>query len=451
MKPVSPASDDDDLRTAEASDEASKLTHPTADSAELAALETIQRRYVSQLNEDIKRLEADKAQLQTDVATLQANYARLQADIQATKAGPRLPGEPAPSWTAATADIYGRSVELPFTPATSQPGGLVTREAIAKEKAALRKGLILSAIATLLMAWHYGLIGALAQGGSWLGLTVGQIGLGFVPAVALLWLRMLVMVPALLLLATQIHRRTWEDLQSWIYTRDQLMTVLIGSGIALFFSQVLLYQSIAQAGPVLGATLLFLYPLIAVPLGLLTRRSWTMSPLGLVALAAIAMGGFLTIRPAIRPVIGMAPPAAIWLGLLASAAFALYIVLTSVSYSQQCHPIPVGVVQFSTVAVLSSIVLIVKPLELTNISWLSFALWGIALGVVMLLVYLFNYSSLRMIGTSTATFAAATPLATSAIAWSFALPNSLEIIQWTGILMLSIGGVALSQERLSKT
>lgn len=448
MKPVSPASDDDDDLPAA---EAAELAQSSAalSSAELAALETVQRRYVNQLNEDIKRLEADKAQLETEVAVLKASYTRLQASIQLAKAGsgPRLPGEPAPSWSAAF-DIYGRPVELPAMPTATQPeGSLQTREAIAK-KAQVRKGVILSAIATVLMAWHYGLIGALAQGGNWLGLNIVQLEIAFVPAVALLWLRMLVMVPALILLATQIHRRTWEDLQDWIYRRDRLMTVLIGSGIALFFSQVLLYQSIAQVGPVLGVTLLFLYPLLVVPLGLLTRH-WRLSPLGLVALGAIAMGGFLTVRPVIRPAISAATPTAIWLGLLASVAFSLYLVLTNVSYQQQCHPIPVGIVQFSTVAVLSSIVLIVKPLELADISLLSFALWGILLGTVMLLVYLFDYSSLRMSGARASAVTAITPLATVAIAWSFSSPASLEIIQWTGILLLSIGGVALSQARLS--
>ena len=440
MKPVSPASNDDDLSAAESSDLAQSSAALNA--AELATLETVQRRYVNQLNEDIKRLETDKAQLEAEVAGLKASYAQLQASIQLAKAGrgPRLPGEPAPALSAPTFDIYGRSVELPVTPVIAQRSdALQAQDAAAKKDAQMRKGVVLSMIATVLMAWHYGLIGALAQGGNWLGLNVGQLEIAFVPAVALLWLRMLVMVPALILLATQIHRRTWEDLQEWIYRRDRLITVLIGSGIALFFSQVLLYQAIAQVGPVLGATLLFLYPLLVVPLGLLTRR-WRLSPLGGIALAAIAMGGFLTIRPTVRPAIGTATPTAIWLGLLASVAFSLYLVLTNVSYQQQCHPIPVGVVQFSTVAVLSSIVLIVKPLELENISLFSFALWGILLGTVMLLVYLFDYSSLRMSGARATAVVAITPLATVAIAWSFSSPDPLEIIQWTGILLLSIGG-----------
>ena len=446
MKPVSPASDDDgDSRTADSSKLSQELTQ--LDSAALASLEAVQRRYVNQLKEDIQRLEADKAQLEADVGALKASYTQLQASIRLMKAdsAPRLPGEPALPRRSATTDFYGRSIELPDTSVTIQPDDHLPVQTAAKKSAQLRKGILLSAIATVLTAWHYGLVGTLVQGGSWLGLPLVPLGVGFVPAVALLWLRMLVVAPVLFLLVTQIHRQTWEDLRGWAYGRDRLMTVLIGSGIALFFSQVLLYQSIAQVGPVVGTALLFLYPLLVVPLELLTRRG-RLSPLGLVALVAIAMGGFLTMRPAIRPAIAAALPTAIGLGLLASVAFSLYLVLTHVSYRQQCHPIPVGVVQFATVAVLSSIVLVVNPLDLAGLDLLNLALWGLLLGVVTLLAYLFNYSSLRLSGARSAAVVALTPLVTVAIAWSFSPSDPLEIIQWSGILLLSIGGVALSQE-----
>ncbi|NJM98642.1 MAG: DMT family transporter [Phormidesmis sp. RL_2_1] len=311
----------------------------------------------------------------------------------------------------------------------------------------LRKGLMLSAIAATLMAWHFGLIGALIQGGSWLGLTIGQLGLGLVPAVAILWLRMLVTLPALVLLAPQLYRNTWHDLQDWIYNRERLLLLLMGSGVALFCSQVLLYYSIGQVGPALGAALLFLYPLTAVPLGALLRTERGLTPLGMLGLVAIAMGGFLTVRPTLSAT----TPLAIWLGLLASIAFSSYIALTNFSYRQRCHPIPVGLVQFSTVTVLSTLVLLVRPLKLANISWLSFAMWGIILGVVMLLVYLFSYSSLRIIGTRTAIVAASTPVITSLIGWSFMPASPLEIIQWTGILLVTVGGIALGQEKLSNS
>ncbi|MGC1307789.1 MAG: hypothetical protein WA885_11200 [Phormidesmis sp.] len=469
MKPASPAFEDDDSRLPDLSSSSSdsKARLPPAPAASSSStsnpsapnpnpnpspnpLEQLQRRYTDQLSQEIERLEARKAQLEAEVFALREDCEQLQNAV------PLLPGEDRAAIPAPEAAVSAvkqpsrwrrshRSIELPM-PATSE---LRRQENMPPRSPTvsvdLRKGLILSAIATLLMAWHLGIVSALGQGGSWLGLSVGQLGAGFVPAVALLWMRMLVIVPALGILAPQLYADTWEDLQDWIYTRDRLLLLLIGSGIALFFSQVFLYQSTGVVGPLVGATLLFLYPLTAVPLGWLARQTAKISPLGWLAMVAIAMGGLLMARPSL----GSATAHSIWLGIAASAAFSVYIVLTNVGYREQCHPIPVSVVQFSTVAVLSSLVLLVKPLTPIEISWLGFALWGLALGIVMLLTYLLSYGSLRMIGGRTAMLTASTPLVVALIAWSFTPAASLEIIQWTGLLLVAIGGIALSNEKLA--
>ncbi|MEO1621299.1 MAG: hypothetical protein AAFU53_09745 [Cyanobacteria bacterium J06632_3] len=376
--------------------------------------------------------------------------------------GPRLPGEPdvteiedtgrpqtEPTLSTPSA-IRERSLELP-TPATSEQRRW--QESVKKEASATisvrrrssKKGLLLSAIATTLIAAHYGLISVLSEGGSWLGLSIGAMGTGFLPAVAILWLRMLVMIPLLVLFAPQLYADTWEDLQDWIQTREQLLIRLVFSGIALFFSQVLLYQSIGIAGPAIGAALLFLYPLTAIPLGLFLKQERALTPFGLLALVAIVMGGLLVIRPMLTTM-----TTALWLGLLASLALSLYIVLTNLSYRQQCHPIPAAVIQFSTVAVASSIVLLFRPLQLADISWMSFFIWGLVVGMLMLVAYLFNYSSLRSIGPRTAIIAAATPLVALAFTAVLQPTQKLEIIQFTGIALVSIGGIALGKEKLSR-
>ena len=453
MKPVRPAFDDDDLRPTDLS------AAPPAETNSDDPLDPLKLRCASQLTKDIARLKTAKAKLQTEITTLQQDYERLQTDVQSLRhladwaergvaigqaaGGPLLPGEsavPPPTQIAFSAD---ERLELPI-PATSAQRPQSSQSRQSGGQTSLRKGLVLSAIATVLAAWHYGLIGVLGQGGLWLGFDIGQLGTGFVPSVALLWLRMLVIVPALVLLAPQLYARTWEDLQTWVYTQEQLLALLIGSGVALFFSQALIYQSIGAVGPAIGVVLLFLYPLTAVPLGF-TRQEQAVTPLGLLALVAIAMGGWLVIRPALST----APPAAILLGGLGSLCFGIYVGLTNLSYRQRCHPIPASIVQFSTAAVLSSLVLLVKPLQLANISWPGFFLWGLLLGVVMLLAYLLNYSSLRLIGIRTAIVAAATPVVAVLLAWSFTPTPSLETIQWTGIALVTIGGVAFGKEKLS--
>ncbi len=502
MKPDSPFDDDDALKPSPDQPPPSNLGSPSASKGSLdstippnpleqSPLEGLQRRYSDQLSNDIEQLEVDKAQLQAEIMALKTDYARLRqtasssaadasdsAAASARTSGPRLPGEPAANRPSEprlaepladgtfkeTSEAARSSVELPI-PSTSEQQRRARshyQQTVAgREQRSLRRGLVLSAIATLIMAWHFCVVGALGQGGTWLGIPIGQLGVGFVPAVALLWLRMLVMMPALGILAPQLHRRTWEDLQDWIYDRDRLLLLLIGSGAALFFSQVLIYQCIGIVGPAVGVMLLFLYPLTAVPLGAAVGLDRKRSALGLLAVVAIAMGGILAIRPvlslslassSLESTVGnaaIATPLTILLGVLASAAFSLYVVLTNLSYQQQCHPIPVSIVQFSTVAVLSSIVLLAKPLKPVAIDWLSFALWGILLGLLMLLVYLFSYGSLRLMGSHTAVVAALTPLATLVLAWSFAPKPTLTLIQWTGILLVTIGGIALGQEKLT--
>ncbi len=452
MKPVRPAFDDDDLRPTNLS------AAPPAETDPDDPLDPLKLRCASQLTKDIARLRTTKAKLQTEITTLQQDYERLQTDVQSLRhladwaergvaigqsaaGGPLLPGESSVLPLTQVASTTDEPLELPI-PATSAQRRGQSRQS--GGQTSLRKGLVLSAIATVLAAWHYGLIGVLGQGGLWLGFDIGQLGTGFVPSVALLWLRMLVIVPALVLLAPQLYARTWEDLQTWVYTQEQLLALLIGSGVALFFSQALIYQSIGAVGPAIGVVLLFLYPLTAVPLGF-TRQEQAVTPLGLLALVAIAMGGWLVIRPALST----ADPTAILLGGLGSICFGIYVGLTNLSYRQRCHPIPASIVQFSMAAVLSSLVLLVKPLQLANISWMGFFLWGLLLGVVMLLAYLFNYSSLRLIGMRTATVAAATPLVAVLLAWSFTPTPSLETIQWTGIALVTIGGVAFGKEKLS--
>jgi drug/metabolite transporter (DMT)-like permease len=388
---------------------------------------------------------------------------------------PRLPGEPPvpasakPSAQsagkpflnstaetgAATEDDGPRSIELPI-PATSEQRrrrNSDEQQSMAaltlSERNSFRKGLLLSAIAMGLMAWQFCLVGVLAKGGSWLGIPIGQLGGGFVPAVALLWLRMVVMLPALVVLAPQLYARTWPDLQDWLY-RDRLITLLMVSGTALFLAEALIYRCIGALGAALGAVLFFLYPLTAVPLGWFWGQGRRRTSLSWMALVAIAMGGVLTLKPSI-PLEGLAiaalTPTTIGLGLFASLAFSLYVVVTNQCYRQyQCHPIPVGIVQFSTVAVLSSFVLIIQPLKPVAISWLSLALWGLLIGIAMLLAYLLSYSSLRLVGPHTAMIAAAAPLVTLLLAGSFSPTPKLAILQWTGILLVTLGGVALGKE-----
>ena len=460
--------------------------------ASMSPVERLQRRYSDQLSQEIEQLETQKAQLQTEVAALTSVYAALEADVRSLQqsideavennqpennqrednqsetgappkekarsgTGPRLPGEPMataptePKFTEPAKSAEPVEIELPM-PSTSEQRRqkrIQRRMEIDALRVSPLRGIVLAAIAALLMALQFCIVSALSQGGSWLGFTIGQLGTGFMPAVALLWLRMLVTVPALILLAPQLYADTWEEIQDWVYRNNRLLMLLIASGVTLFFSQVLVYQCIGLLGSAVGVALLFLYPLAAVPLGLIVGKARGLSSLGGLALVAIAMGGILLVKPILDTSDGSTAVYALWLGVLAGIAFGLYILLTNLSYRQYCHPIPVGLTQFVTVAVLSSVILLAKPITPLSISWPSFALWGLLVGVFMLLVYLLNYISLRLIGARTAIVAAAVPVVTLLLSSSFTPKPSLAIVQWTGIILVAMGGAALGQDKLT--
>ncbi|MGB3790117.1 MAG: hypothetical protein WA949_19060, partial [Phormidesmis sp.] len=68
----------------------------------------------------------------------------------------------------------------------------------------------------------------------------------------------------------------------------------------------------------------------------------------------------------------------------------------------------------------------------------------------MLVAYLLNYASLLAVGPRTGIVAATTPLLTLLFSWSFTPASDLEIIQWTGISMITVGGIALGKEKLNQ-
>jgi drug/metabolite transporter (DMT)-like permease len=448
---------------------------PDTPSPLLADTSSSQDSPASQLAQDIEALEAEKnrlnsekTQLQSQIADLREDYTQLIALTQSLRqlanieseriaapttnqaepslSGPLLPGESKMPTKEFASTSQERTLDLP-TPSTSQQRRRRTIERQGVPATKVGRGLMLSAIATALVALHYCLFSALAQGGTWFNLiNIGQLGSGFVPSTALLWLRMLIVVPGLLLLAPQLYRETWNDLQDWLYSREQLLWPLIGSGIALFFSQILLYQSIGLVGAVIGSALFFLYPLTAIPAGLVLRQEQALTPLGVLALVAIAMGALLIAQP----IFATGSSRLLWTGLMASVALSLYMLLTNHCYQQRCHPMPTSIAQFSTVAVLSSLVLLVKPLQLSDIGWLGLFLWGALIGALMLVAYLLNYASLLTIGPRAAIVAALTPLLTTVFSFSFTPAVNLAVIQWTGMMMITVGGVALGKEKLDK-
>ncbi|MEM9265766.1 MAG: DMT family transporter [Cyanobacteria bacterium P01_F01_bin.13] len=305
----------------------------------------------------------------------------------------------------------------------------------------LKKGMVLSGIATLGFSAITLIAGGLSLGGNLLGLTlVGLSNVSFFKANTLLWLQLVVLIPILTLLAPQLYRPVWRDVGQSLRSASRLFA-LIGGAVFYFFAQVLLFQAAGTLGPATAAPLLFAYPLVAVPL------LWWLSGdrpnlLRGVVMLAIAMGVVLILRP-------MAINSAS-VALLSAMAFALYVVTNSLS--PQNHPVSAGIIQYCIMAILSSIILLIRPLGVTQELTSQFVLGGLGLGLLASISNVFYYTGLRLVGgLRTALVAAATPLITTllAVVLLTSQPN-IQMIQWPGIVLITLGGMTLALDRLNR-
>ncbi len=323
---------------------------------------------------------------------------------------------------------------------------------------AFRKGLLFIVLSTLALSFHNVMVGLIGYG----GLIIGRVPVeGIFPlnipnSLMLLWLRMLVVLPLMVLVAGQIYPKVWTDIRRFLGASNKRpLFQVIASGCFLFMSQILIYKAISDIGPGVAVTLLFMYPLITVPL------AWFLfgdrpTPLRGLVMFAITIGIVFTALPRINSdlALGTVSPWGVVAGLLSSAAFALYLVSMQLSF-RKLHPVPVSVVQFTTIFVLTSLILIggsflgLETGEPSSYSGLYLA--GLLLGGLTLLGYLFNNYGVRLMGAAQASIVASTGPVLTAILAQIITPgekSTLQSIQWIGVLLVTLGVLALSLEKL---
>jgi len=326
---------------------------------------------------------------------------------------------------------------------------------------AFQKGLICIIFSTLALSVHNVLVGIIGYGGDIFGrFPVAEIfPLNILNSLLLLWLRMLIVLPLMALLASKLYPNLWRDIRQFLAAEDKRPVFqVVASGGFLFMSQVLIYKAISEIGPGVAVTLLFMYPLITVPLAWFLFGDRPTSLRGVV-MVAITMGIILTALPGIASDLaggGAVSPWGVIAGLLSSAAFALYLVSMQLSF-RKLHPVPVSLVQFTTIFVLASCILIVGSffgLEIGQPSSQSgLYMGGILLGVLTLLGYLFNNYGVRLMGAAQASIVASSGPVLTAIMAFLITPgekSSLQAIQWIGVILVTVGVLALSLERLKK-
>jgi drug/metabolite transporter (DMT)-like permease len=454
----------------EASDRLSALDNSLHSA--LKALQQDLQGYQSSLSQQVSRMHSMEQQGE---AILEALVTRLSQELQAQMAPPvqRMPRRDPPPDMALPASQ--RSPELPASGPWGHPPSpwpisppdkppAPTRSSapgvpVAPSRSQVQGGLILMILSTLALSIHNVLVGLIGYGGYLFGhIPVTAIFPLVIPnSLLLLWLRMVVVVPLMVLVARRLRPTVGQDITQLLTQADRKpLFQVLASGSFLFLFQVLIYKAIAEVGPGVAVTLLFMYPLITVPL------AWALfgdrpTPLRLVVMFAITMGIVFTALPRISNDIGASGVVSPWgvgAAMLSSVAFALYLVAMQLSF-RRLHPVPVSLMQFSTVFVLTSGFLIigfvfgVQPSEPS--SHFGLYLGGLLLGGLTLLGYLFNHYGVKLMGAAQASIVAASgPVVTVMLAY-WMLPggaSTLQFIQWMGVLIVTLGVVSLSLERL---
>jgi drug/metabolite transporter (DMT)-like permease len=319
-------------------------------------------------------------------------------------------------------------------------------------------GLIMILCSTVALSLHNVVVGIIGNPSSIFGIfdLGGYIRLNsFGNSLLILWMRMLVVVPLMAFLATFLYPRTWRDIKTFSLSNDRpLLVTVIGSGFFLFLSQVLIYIAIGQIGPGVAVTILFMYPVITVPL------AWFLfgdrpTPLRLGVMGAILLGVVLTALPKLGNPFG-ATNANIPLGLttatISGLAFACYLISMQISF-RKLHPVPVSLIQFTSIFVLASLSLIFLPLGVEVIPDMRLGLFagGIVLGALTLAGYLLNNFGVRFMGAAMASVVASSgPVLTALLAFLVTPGDrtALTFVQVIGIIVVTLGVAALSFEKL---
>ncbi|NJO77038.1 MAG: EamA family transporter [Leptolyngbyaceae cyanobacterium RM1_406_9] len=322
-------------------------------------------------------------------------------------------------------------------------------------------GLGLILLSTIALSLHNVVVGVIGNSTTVLGLFQlgGFLKLGLGNALLILLLRMMIVVPLMIWVAQRLYPAVWQDIKKFLISRDRrLLMTVIGSGGCLFLSQVLIYIAIAEIGPGVAVTILFMYPLITVPLAWFffgdrpTLLRWGV-------MLIISVGIIFTALPRITQTSAVSG-AGVAIAVGSGVAFACYLISMQICF-RKLHPVPVSLAQFLTIGFLAAVSLILLPALPLPDRWsaqvgidqpLGFAIGGIFLGVLTLVGYLSNNFGVRFLGAARTSIIASTgPVLTALLAFLLT-PGAftrLAGVQWLGIVIVTFGVIALSFEKMS--
>jgi drug/metabolite transporter (DMT)-like permease len=260
----------------------------------------------------------------------------------------------------------------------------------------------------------------------------------------LMFMRMLLGVPLLTLIAAKLHSSFWQDINQLraVEQRTLLFQSLIG-GLLMFLYLALLYVSVGLIPTGIALTLFFTYPIFTA---LFSWRWFGNRPtlFRWVITTFVLLGSFLTI-PFTNTASNENYLVGFSTGLASGVAYALYTVVAQKSF-ERLHPIPFTWISFTTTLVLSGISLLLWRLDVSGLPWLLLWIGAFLSALVTFGGHLLNNLGIRMIGATTASMIGVTnPALTVILAW-LTIQELLNGLQITGVVIVTLSVALLSME-----
>ncbi len=262
----------------------------------------------------------------------------------------------------------------------------------------------------------------------------------------LMFMRTLLVVPLMAILASRLYSSTWKDIRQLHHPEQRrVLWQSLGAGILMFLYLALLYISIGLIPAGIALTLFFTYPVFTA------LFSWQFFGSRPTLFRWMVMGLILLGSALTMPYSGAAASSFQTTGVIAGVAsglaYALYTVVAQKSFEGGIHPVPFTWISFATTLGLSTVSLLIWNLQDAQLAWTALWIGGLLSAIVTFAGHLMNNYGIRLVGATAASMIGATnPALTVILAW-LAIQETLSELQLLGVGVVTMSVVLLSQER----
>ncbi|NJO20777.1 MAG: DMT family transporter, partial [Spirulinaceae cyanobacterium RM2_2_10] len=283
----------------------------------------------------------------------------------------------------------------------------------------------------------------------------GIISPSFGNSIFILWLRMLVVVPLVALLGTEIYdlnqQPFWSEITRFLRADNATAKLkVIGSGFFLFLSQTLAYVAFGGMAAGVVTTLILTYPIVTLLLARVFFQE-RLTPFRLIVSLVVFLGVALIALPFDSAIQFSTLSVVTALG--SGISLAICVILAQMCF-KYINPSAFTLVQFGVIFVFAGLFSLYfgnvpGGIQVQPGTFSLLLLAGIALGLTSLASYLFQNLGIRWAGAASFSIVANTgPVMTSLMAFLL-IGETLQGTQLGGMLLVTAGVVALGVKRLS--